>query len=160
MAYQPLWVLYTIPININRYVPFLMNMLDTIVRERLICWLSSTLLAVVYLLHATGEYCILIMLYSNSLMSTPQSSTLTITPWGLLLPHKKEQCPGYDAKTASDGEASFLEIWGGWSTLTLPLLPGPLWPRVVVLVRLPYMAEINLFKNYLYLIRILDTIFL
>ena len=30
-----------------------------------------------------------------------------------------------------DGKAPVLEIWGLWSTSSLPLLPGPLWPRVV-----------------------------
>ena len=45
-----------------------------------------------------------------------------------ILPPNK--CPGYDIKQ-SDGEAPALEIWGMWSTLSLPLLPGPLWPGVV-----------------------------
>ena len=33
--------------------------------------------------------------------------------------------PRYDIKQ-SDGEAPALEIWGMWSTPSLPLLPGPL----------------------------------
>ena len=36
------------------------------------------------------------------------------------------ECPGYDIKP-SDGEAPALDIWGMWSTPSLPLLPGPLW---------------------------------
>ena len=33
--------------------------------------------------------------------------------------------------TISDGEAPILKICGVWSTLSLLLLPSPLWPRVV-----------------------------
>ena len=41
------------------------------------------------------------------------------------------ECPGYDTKQ-SDGEVpAMLELWGMWSTPSLPLLPGPLWPGVV-----------------------------
>ena len=40
-----------------------------------------------------------------------------------------------------------------WSTSSLPLLPGPLRPGVVVPVRVPSMGQIDLFKSYLYLIR-------
>ena len=44
------------------------------------------------------------------------------------LPHN--ECPAYDTKQ-SDGEVPvMLELWGMWSTPSLPLLPGPLWPRV------------------------------
>ena len=35
------------------------------------------------------------------------------------------KCPGYDIKQSD------YEIWGMWSTPSLPLLQGPLWPRVV-----------------------------
>ena len=31
----------------------------------------------------------------------------------------------------SDDDTAGLEIWGMWSTPSVPLLPGPLWPRVV-----------------------------
>ena len=42
------------------------------------------------------------------------------------------ECPGYDTKQP-DGEVPvMLELWGMWSTLSLPLLLGPLWPRMVV----------------------------
>ena len=41
------------------------------------------------------------------------------------------ECPGYDTKQ-SDGEVpAVLELWGMWSTPSLPLLPGPLWSEVV-----------------------------
>ena len=47
--------------NINGYALIIMDILDTILRG-VKCWLSSSLLAVGYLLHATGEYYILLML--------------------------------------------------------------------------------------------------
>ena len=41
------------------------------------------------------------------------------------------KCPGYDTKQ-SDGEVPvMLEFWGMRSTLSLPSLPGLLWPGVV-----------------------------
>ena len=40
------------------------------------------------------------------------------------------ECPRYDNKRP-DGEASILDLWEMWSTYSLPLLPGPLWPRIV-----------------------------
>ena len=43
------------------------------------------------------------------------------------------RCPGYETKQ-SDGEASvMLELWGMWSTPSLPSLPGSLWLGVVAL---------------------------
>ena len=38
-----------------------------------------------------------------------------------------------------------LEIWEMWSTASLPLLPGPLWPRVVAPDRILSMGQIELF---------------
>ena len=41
------------------------------------------------------------------------------------------ECPIYDNKQ-SDGEVPvMLELWGMWSTPSLPSHPGPLWPGVV-----------------------------
>ena len=41
------------------------------------------------------------------------------------------KCPGYDTKQ-SDGEGPvMLGLWGMWSTPSMPLLPGPLWPSMV-----------------------------
>ena len=43
------------------------------------------------------------------------------------------KCPGYDTKQ-SDGEVPvMLELWGIWSTPSLPLLPGPFWPSMVAI---------------------------
>ena len=50
--------------------------------------------------------------------------------WGCTM-YPPNECPGYDSKK-SDGEVpAMLELWGMWSTSSLPLLPGPLWPGVV-----------------------------
>ena len=58
-----------------------------------------------------------------------------------LLPNK---CPDYDTNP-SDDEAPVLELWEIWSTLTLPLLSGPLCPsEVVVLFRVPSLDQIEL----------------
>ena len=53
------------------------------------------------------------------------------------------ECPGY--ATASDGKVPALELWG------LVLLPGPLWPWVVVSVKFPFVGQIKLFNNLFYL---------
>ena len=47
--------------------------------------------------------------------------------------HRLHLCPmspGYNTKR-SDEAPMMLEIWGIWSTLSSPLLPGPLWPGMV-----------------------------
>ena len=50
------------------------------------------------------------------------------------------ECPEYDTKQ-SDGEVPvILELWGMWSTPSLPLTPGPLWPGVVVPNRVLFMG--------------------
>ena len=50
----------------------------------------------------------------------------------------------YDTKQ-SDGEApEILELWGIWSTLSLPSLPGPLWHGVVVPDRVLSLVKIEL----------------
>ena len=51
---------------------------------------------------------------------------------------------------ASDSEVPVLEIWRVWFTLSLPLLSGLLLPRLLVLVSVPFMGQIDLFENYLY----------
>ena len=53
-------------------------------------------------------------------------------------------CPGYDTKQ-SGGEAPALEIWRMWSTPSLSLLPGSLWPGVVASGRVLSMHQIELF---------------
>ena len=47
---------------------------------------------------------------------------------------------------ASGGEASVLEVWRVWSTHSLLILPSPLWPRVIVNVRVLSIGQINLWK--------------
>ena len=51
-------------------------------------------------------------------------------------------------KDTSDKGAQVLEIWGPLSTLSLPLLLASLCPGVVVPVRVPYMAQIDLFQTF------------
>ena len=46
------------------------------------------------------------------------------------------ECPGYDTKLLDSGASVF---WEMWSIPSLPLLPGPLWLKVVVPVRVPSM---------------------
>ena len=54
------------------------------------------------------------------------------------------ECPKYDIKN-SDGEAPALELWGMWSTSSLPSLTGPLWLGVVAPDRVLYMGQIEMF---------------
>ena len=54
------------------------------------------------------------------------------------------ECSAYDTKQ-SDGEVPImLELWGMRSTPSLPLLPGPLWPRVVAPERVLSMGQTEL----------------
>ena len=41
------------------------------------------------------------------------------------------KCPGYDTKQSDSEIPVMLELWGMWSTPSLPSIPEPLWPRVV-----------------------------
>ena len=59
-------------------------------------------------------------------------------------PHYYE-CLGYDTKQFDDEAPVMLELWGMQSTPSLPLLPDPLWPRVVVPDRILSMGQIELF---------------
>ncbi len=53
------------------------------------------------------------------------------------------KCPGYDTKQ-SDGEVPvMLELWGMWSTPSLPLFPGAHWPGVVEPDRALSMSQIE-----------------
>ena len=58
--------------------------------------------------------------------------------------------PGYDIQL-SDYVAPVLGHWEMWNTPSLPLLPGPLCPEVVVPVRFPPLRQIKLFNHLLYL---------
>ena len=52
---------------------------------------------------------------------------------------------GYDIKQ-SDGEASVMLDFGAmWNIPPLPLLPGPLWPRVIAPDRVLSVGQIQLF---------------
>ena len=53
-----------------------------------------------------------------------------------------DEYPNYDVNP-SDGEAPILEIWGMESTPSLPMFPGPLWPRVVPSDRVLSMGQIE-----------------
>ena len=58
---------------------------------------------------------------------------------------RHNSCPGYDIKQ-SDSEASVMvELWGMWSSPSLPLLPAPLWPEVVAPGRVLSMRQTELF---------------
>ena len=48
----------------------------------------------------------------------------------------RNELTGYDTDKCN-GEAPVLKLWGMWSTSSLPLLPGSLWNRVMVPVRVP-----------------------
>ena len=43
-----------------------------------------------------------------------------------------------------------LQFWGEWSTPSFSLLWGPLWPYVIVPVRVHSMGQVDLFKYYPY----------
>ena len=54
------------------------------------------------------------------------------------------ECHGYNTK-GSDGEAQVMpKLWGMQINPSLPLLPGPLWPRVIAPDRVLSMEEIEL----------------
>ena len=51
-----------------------------------------------------------------------------------------------------------LHFWKEGSNSSLTLLPDSLLPGVVVPVKVPYVGQIDMFENYMYLIGILDII--
>ena len=53
----------------------------------------------------------------------------------------KQPCPEF-----SPVALVMLELWGIWSTPSLPLLPGPLWLGVVAPEMVLSMGQIELFK--------------
>ena len=53
--------------------------------------------------------------------------------------------PRYDTKQCNSEASVMLELWGMQSIPSLPLLPGPLWFRVVALDSILYMGQIELF---------------
>ena len=54
------------------------------------------------------------------------------------------ECPAYDTKQFHSEVLVMLEFGGMWSTPSLPLLPGPLWPRVVAPDRVLSRGQIEL----------------
>ena len=50
------------------------------------------------------------------------------------------QCHGYKTKQFDGKAPVMLELWGMWSTLSLPELPGQLWPGEVVADRIVFMG--------------------
>ena len=56
------------------------------------------------------------------------------------------ECPWYDTKQSDSAAPVMPELWGIWSTLSLPSLPDPLWPGVITSDRFLSMGKIEL--NY------------
>ena len=61
-----------------------------------------------------------------------------------------DECPGYNTRQ-SDGEAPVQDLWEMWSTSSLSLLPGPLWPGMVVPIRISFLGQTRILDNFLYL---------
>ena len=57
------------------------------------------------------------------------------------------QCPRYNTKT-SYGEVPVLELWEMWSTHSLLLFPGSLWPGVEVFIRASSMGQMQIFDIF------------
>ena len=76
--------------------------------------------------------------------------------WGVRSSTHTNECPGYNIKQ-SDREAPTLETWRMWSTPSLPMLPGSLWPGVLAPDRVLSMGQIELFNHLLYLKSTLKT---
>ena len=58
------------------------------------------------------------------------------------------ECPDYNTKQSDGDVPVMLELWGIWSTLSLPSLPGPLWPRVVAPDRVRFMSNRTKLHTY------------
>ena len=53
--------------------------------------------------------------------------------------------------TDTDGEAPLiLELWGMWSTPSVPSLPGPVWPEVIATDRVLSMGQLCVKKIFTY----------
>ena len=61
----------------------------------------------------------------------------------------KTLCPGYNTKLHLIVR---LQLWGMWSTPSLPLLPGSLWPRLVVPFWVPSIGQIEQLNHLLTII--------
>ena len=68
---------------------------------------------------------------SRTFLGIPSDLNNTVV-WPRIQRLHLNECPGYDTKQ-SDGEAQVMQtFWGMQSTPLLTLLPGHLWPGVVV----------------------------
>ena len=65
---------------------------------------------------------------------------------GKTFPSKKK-CSVYDPKLHPGVRLKFWSLVGCGVTCSLPLLPGPLWPRVMVSVRVSALGQIELFEK-------------
>ena len=52
--------------------------------------------------------------------------------------------------TVSDGEIPVMEIWGMWSTHSLPLIPDSRWPRVIAPVRVLSIGPRDSFESLMF----------
>ncbi len=57
--------------------------------------------------------------------------------------HSSHECPGYDTKQSDSEVPVMLELWEMWHNPSLPLLPGPLQPKVVAPDRVLSMGQID-----------------
>ena len=73
-----------------------------------------------------------------------------VDPLQLGSKHFQKGCPEYDTKLHLMVRPQFWRSGEMWRTPSLSLLPGPFLSRVVVPVRVPYMGQIDVFKNYSY----------
>ena len=71
--------------------------------------------------------------------ANPQIAFFTHSP---LSSQKKVSCLWH--QTASGGKVPVMELLGVWSMSLLLLLPGPLWPRVIIPIRIPFMGRMPL----------------
>ena len=89
----------------------------------------------IYIYIASNFYFVSVLGTLNTLTAFPADMAPKSAPWIYIKP--------------SDGEAPILNIWGMGSTLSMSLLLGPLWPGVVVLVRIHSKGEIESFNHLL-----------
>ena len=79
-------------------------------------------------------------------LACPSQLVLQNTPTALLQRVKTptNESTRYDTNPSDSEAPVMLELWGMQSTPLLPLLPGPLWSRVVALERILSMGKIEL----------------
>ena len=91
----------------------------------------------------THKYSFLMKLRMNKKSFNPEDKTINFiwflriskhndcpVGWGSRI-HRlppPNECPDYDTWQSDSEVPVMLELWGMWSTTSLPLFPGPLWP--------------------------------